>query len=479
MTDIPLLPLTNISNILQLVAKDPLPLAIPLPLSIPAGSGTSVTAHVTGQSKDGQWILNTRWGILEAPATLPLQLNTEITVRLEAKNGEIKWALLSSSPLLPPPSQERPSAAASDFPQPLRSNFTWQRALFIPTDPASPPEERQIVLVTVAGVKVAGTIPLADAAIVPPSPLLSDIASPDADGKAPDSIDAGAHAKASIAASAPATVASATTHTAVIPTVTITAHASAPALGKILLQTKEGQYLLSGDLPGIDAAGQPLIVEFLLRLQPALPANPSPLLGLTEFWRNWVATASSGEARSLPHPDTKLAARLEELAALLLGQEEKGDSAKKPFLFRPVSSDMAPLLQQLSQMAQGNNSDGWRIFLLPFLTPQGLLFLTWRDRKRDKEQAGKKQPYRFLVSIFFSALGGIQLEGLLAEQRLDMVLSSSKAMPDALCRDLTELYKREVNTMGLEGEINFRIEKIAPSLLSNFTLSSDCFPLLV
>lgn len=190
------------------------------------------------------------------------------------------------------------------------------------------------------------------------------------------------------------------------------------------------------------AAGRWPALEAVMRLLLEGPGRgasggappPRPGRHLAASWHRLFSAYAAGEARSWlgPLPETEEAAGAE----------------------RELRRDFA----RLAALAAEPDAEGWRHLGLP-LYAEGQLVLRWlRLRGGQGEDEGTDAGTRFQLDLEFSALGPVQLDGLLHEPRFDLVLRSHRPLPEALREDLSAVHREAARLTGLHGRLHFRVE---------------------
>jgi hypothetical protein len=114
----------------------------------------------------------------------------------------------------------------------------------------------------------------------------------------------------------------------------------------------------------------------------------------------------------------------------------------------------------------------WRGQSLPMLDGEAIApvqFAFRRPDDRDDEDENGKTPraHRFMVDLSPSQLGNLQLEGLVAGARFDLVLRTEQALPESLAADLAETFARAAKEAGLTGALSIQTDGRAFVKLKN------------
>jgi hypothetical protein len=126
------------------------------------------------------------------------------------------------------------------------------------------------------------------------------------------------------------------------------------------------------------------------------------------------------------------------------------DAAGHRALHATLDGDVAEL-RQLSQSANGD----WRIFVLPLLDGGVVRPVRLYLRRRQPGRAPADQSSRFVLDVDLNRLGAVQLDGLVRQQRFDLVLRSHRAIPAEMRQEITQVFHDASSAAGLSGDIIF------------------------
>lgn len=146
------------------------------------------------------------------------------------------------------------------------------------------------------------------------------------------------------------------------------------------------------------------------------------------------------------------------------------------WLGRELSSELKALgaegAETLSRAAQYVNSHhreglSWRIVEIPFLAGAELSKIRLSIKKpQDEEEkqnplSKRKTGTRFLLETDFSKLGQFQFDGfsLAKDRRLDLVIRTSRALPQGFCADMVKLFKNSLHDVNYTGNININLKE--------------------
>jgi len=102
-------------------------------------------------------------------------------------------------------------------------------------------------------------------------------------------------------------------------------------------------------------------------------------------------------------------------------------------------------------------TEGWRPWMLPFHDGVMPRPLTFRLRRRPpREPGGGADETRFLLDLDLSALGALQLDGLIRPRRFDLILRGGTRLDGTLRRELQLLFQDCLVTCGYAGQLSFQ-----------------------
>jgi hypothetical protein len=126
------------------------------------------------------------------------------------------------------------------------------------------------------------------------------------------------------------------------------------------------------------------------------------------------------------------------------------DAAGHRALHAKLDGDVAEL-RQVSQSTSGE----WRIFVLPLLDGGVVRPVRLYLRRRQPGRAPVDQSSRFVLDVDLSRLGAVQLDGLVRQQRFDLVLRSHRAIPAEMRQEIAQVFHEASSAAGLSGDIIF------------------------
>jgi hypothetical protein len=109
---------------------------------------------------------------------------------------------------------------------------------------------------------------------------------------------------------------------------------------------------------------------------------------------------------------------------------------------------------ELRQLSQSQSGD-WRVFVLPLLDGGVVQPVRLYFRRRQPGRAPADQSSRFVLDVDLSRFGAVQLDGLVRQQRFDLVLRSHRAIPSEMRQEITQVFHDASSAAGLSGDIIF------------------------
>lgn len=102
----------------------------------------------------------------------------------------------------------------------------------------------------------------------------------------------------------------------------------------------------------------------------------------------------------------------------------------------------------------------WQAFFVPVMAGGEMSQLRfYKRRKRESDAKKASEDSRFIVEADLSALGGLQLDGLVQHQkqgtRFDLVIRSHDGLPETIQHDIISIYRAASEATGYFGIINF------------------------
>jgi len=220
--------------------------------------------------------------------------------------------------------------------------------------------------------------------------------------------------------------------------------------------------------------GTQLAVELLATAPPTAAREPEPDRLVGELQGALAARAVTDPASAaslldrLPAPGRKLTAA----ALLFLAAARQGDlggwlDAAAP---APAANDDHEPLKRLAGAWRGftgeadaarDSGDGWRPWLIPLFDGVGLRPLLFQLRRHPSRSAGGVAETRFLLDLDLSALGALQLDGLIRARRFDLILRGAGRLDAQMRRELASLFHDSLGAVGYAGVLSFQEDRSA------------------
>lgn len=272
----------------------------------------------------------------------------------------------------------------------------------------------------------------------------------------------------------------------------LTGQVVAPGLdGQLVVKTGGG--LIRLDAGGTLPIGTQLRLDVLATTMPVRPVTQAgAMLGtdprlqaLQNFGDSWTnlkqvlealqqsdPRAAQALAAKLPGPNTMLvnnlvgfmgAAALGDARAWLGPSTTKAlEKAGKSGLIDKLDGD----LKSLGRMAQETQAGDWRAQVVPFYDGheiQQIRMFMKRNRRSDKD--GKEQPgsTRVLVDMSLTALGDMQIDGLIQQKRFDMIMRTRTPLSDQMQLDMRGIFAKSLELSGMTGGLNFSVQADYPN----------------
>jgi hypothetical protein len=111
-------------------------------------------------------------------------------------------------------------------------------------------------------------------------------------------------------------------------------------------------------------------------------------------------------------------------------------------------------LEALGRLRGDEATGDWRVMVLPLLAGASVQPLRLYQRRRGAA-AKPEDGTRFVIEAELSHLGTLQLDGLMRDQRLDLVLRSHAPLDNALRRETSDIFHSACAAAGYHGDIVF------------------------
>lgn len=257
--------------------------------------------------------------------------------------------------------------------------------------------------------------------------------------------------------------------------------------GQAILTTPQGLVTLAGqaDFPPGSRVG----VEFLNQQAQQVAARhlatppPAPLARLAQHWETLdqvirLLEASSPAAASqivqnqVARPGPQLSAAIALFITAVrggdlrawLGQDNSRAIERLRGQFGVTLQEEFGSMQRASEPTEG----GWRAFFIPVMDDGQLhqirLFLHQENRSKDGDDGDGEPNTRFVVDLSLSRIGDLQIDGKVKPNDVDLLIRTQKALPDAMRRDIYQVFTTTLARTGIEGHLAFRAQRVFPTL---------------
>jgi hypothetical protein len=197
-----------------------------------------------------------------------------------------------------------------------------------------------------------------------------------------------------------------------------------------------------------------------------IPAAPTPWpaldAALDSLRQSPVPAVATAVNTVVPQPGPQLGGALVLLMSALRGGDLRGwlgqDSLDELSRMKGAQTTQS-LADDFTQLARPTRSDTgeWRIFNLPLFDggqqQQIRLYLKRRGRGNDGDA---ETPARFVFELDLSRLGALQLDGLSTPGRFDLVVRSTRPLPEAVRGDIGVLFGQVRDANDFTGDVYFQ-----------------------
>lgn len=247
--------------------------------------------------------------------------------------------------------------------------------------------------------------------------------------------------------------------------------------GQPLIQTNLGLITLQG-APSLPAGAQ---VALQVTGPPILAEATAPAPTFTAPWSG-LSDALSSLGQSDPAAAARLTAGLPELGPRLAAGMMTFVAAAQNSVLRPVVGERAAqalekigrgptgkrLLQELDgaapQLRKEGGGGNWEVMPMPLLNGAIVepVRLYLRRPESDQEEggtAGGQQGQRFVIDVSLSALGRLQIDGLMRRSlsRLSVLVRTAQPLPSEMRQDIVRIFADCCSASGVSGEAGFQV----------------------
>lgn len=208
--------------------------------------------------------------------------------------------------------------------------------------------------------------------------------------------------------------------------------------------------------------------------QVAAPASPQAVLA--DFSTGWsalrelvqaVQAADPGVARQfatqrLPSHNARATNNILFFLSALRGGDVRGwlgadmtraaERAGQRRLIDRLGDDFS----QLRTLINADDEAEWRAAPFPFLDGNEIEPVNMFVRGRRPDKGDGEEDVRFVVQFELSALGAMQLDGLLRQQNFDLIVRSHTGLNEQVRQDISSLFNGAIEATGLKGNIVFQ-----------------------
>ena len=123
---------------------------------------------------------------------------------------------------------------------------------------------------------------------------------------------------------------------------------------------------------------------------------------------------------------------------------------------RDLLARLAGDFQQMSRVTDMPIVGDWRTLMFPFFDGHDLqqICAFYRELKREQEEK-ERSALRFVVELELSALGDLQLDGLVNERRFDLIVRSRADLKDTVRQDNVKIFEDSLGATGMTGTLTF------------------------
>ena len=123
---------------------------------------------------------------------------------------------------------------------------------------------------------------------------------------------------------------------------------------------------------------------------------------------------------------------------------------------RDLLARLAGDFQQMSRVTDMPVVGDWRTLVFPFFDGHDLqqIWAFYRELKREQEE-NERNALRFVVELELSALGDLQLDGLVNERRFDLIVRSRADLTDIVTQDIVKIFEDSLGATGMTGTLTF------------------------
>lgn len=127
---------------------------------------------------------------------------------------------------------------------------------------------------------------------------------------------------------------------------------------------------------------------------------------------------------------------------------------------KQLLSKLATETIELAKLINETPTGEWRAIPLPFFDGKALhqIWIFTRQQNSEETDGEDTDPNsltRFVIELDLSAMGSLQLDGLVQKKRFDLILRSRKSLPPAVRQDLSRIMAYSMEVTGFDGTLVF------------------------
>ncbi len=250
--------------------------------------------------------------------------------------------------------------------------------------------------------------------------------------------------------------------------------------GHPIVQTRAGVFALTTDT--VVPRGSAVTLEVLSKPSaPAAKPDAAPPLPQSLFSsRQWPALEQAVQAlqeanpalarqvlaATVLQPNAGLTAGIIFFLSALKAGDVRAWTGEAPIrLLERIRPNLATRIKDdfttLARLADEPAANDWRVALIPLDTGaeiQQIRLLLRRHADEEEDGEEGKSDTRFVVDVELSALGRLQLDGLVRNKgkSLDLILRTEHPLPDSMRDDIRTLFAEAAELTGLTGGVGFQ-----------------------
>lgn len=250
----------------------------------------------------------------------------------------------------------------------------------------------------------------------------------------------------------------------------------------VILQSPKGTLVLEVPLhlpPGTRITLLPLLATTPQTTETQLPTPPLPA-GQGNLWAGLSALLGAKDHATtlppamqtvldkLPQADAQMAVKM--LPFLLAGQGKAEPLPEITQMLRaaeaqfPQAARAAQEMLQAAQMQQQTREAApWQSFFVPVYDGQRVNEVRWYMKRKEKKQYEEEDDIsRFIIELFLTQTGMLQLDGLFrvkekSAKHFDLILRSHKAIPAEMQHEIARIFSEAMEETKMQGAVQFAV----------------------